>query len=228
MHRDHPLIHPSPPAGTRRGGTRPAIRRLVLIGTAATALALLPALPAAAHDELVSETPAAGSTVTAAPTSVDLPFSGSLLELGGSRNGVQVVDGSGRHYETACATVSGADLTAPVALGAAGTYSVAWRAVSGDGHPVESTYTFTYAPAAGTAAASGSADGPSCGQGASAAASDEQAQPAAATGLPGGALASGAIGGAVLLAVVAGVLVVVLRAKRSTDVQGEADEEARR
>lgn len=204
----------------------PALHRLVLVGTAALALALLPALPAAAHDELVSSTPAAGSTVTAAPASVALTFSGSLLELGGGRNGVQVLDADGRHYETACATVSGADLDVPVALGAAGTYSVAWRAVSGDGHPVESTYTFAYAPAAGTAVASGSADGPSCGG--STAASGEQAQSAPAAGLPGGALAAGAIGGAVLLAAVAAVLVVVLRARRGADVQDERDEEVQR
>ena len=142
-----------------------------------------------------------------------LTFSAALLELGGGKNGVQVVDAAGRHFETACATVSGDRMTSPVRLGAAGTYSVGWRGISSDGHAVADTYTFDYRPAAGTAAAAGSATGPSCGGGATA------AQEPAASAAPSAttAVLVGAIGAAVLLAVVVTVLVLVLRLRRADD-----------
>ncbi|MFD1722798.1 copper resistance CopC family protein [Amnibacterium endophyticum] len=193
-------IHPSPP-------------RLALVGTAALLLALMPALPASAHDQLVTATPAEGGTVSSA-SSVDLTFDAAVLELGGGRNAITVTGTGGRHFETACARIEGDAMSVPVALGGAGDYTVTWRAVSSDGHPVGDSYSFDYRPAAGAAAAEGSTTSP-CAD------ADAVAQPTASTGVPGGAIVAGAVGGGVVLAAVVAVLLVVLRSRRREEQGAE-------
>jgi hypothetical protein len=59
-------------------------------------------------------------------------------------------------------------VTAPVALGPSGRYTVTWRVVSADGHPVADRFAFTLDRPAGSAPAGGSASGPCCGSGTSA------------------------------------------------------------
>lgn len=198
------------PTSTRAAWASP--RTLAPAGALALLALLLSAAPASAHDVLESATPASGSTVTSAST-VTLTFEAPPVDLGGHKNGIIVTDSGGRHYETSCASVSGDLLTAPVRLGAAGTYSVQWRAVSPDGHLVGNTYTFTYQPSSSTTAAPGSATGPSCGATGGATAATEIARNAAgASTLP---LVIGAASGVVLLAVIAALLVVVLRLRRT-------------
>ena len=130
-------------------------------------LAVSAPLAASAHDALTSSTPAADSTVDTADA-VGLTFSEAVLSLGQDQHStaVQVTRGD-RYYETACPTIDGRDVSTPVALGPAGDYRVVWQVVSADGHPTSGSYTFRYAPAAGTAAAAGSAK-PACGSAAAA------------------------------------------------------------
>jgi MYXO-CTERM domain-containing protein len=121
------------------------------------ALAVAAPLAASAHDGLTSSTPAAGATVATADA-VALAFSDVVLSLGQDQPSTAVqVSRGGRYYETACPAIAGRNVSTPVALGPAGQYRVVWQVVSADGHPSSGSYTFTYAPAAGTAAASGSA-----------------------------------------------------------------------
>lgn len=181
-------------------------RRVVAALVAVTALVLLPALPAAAHDALVSATPAAGSTVTSA-TAVALVYDEPVLDLAKGRNGITVTDSAGRHYETACALVDAKAVSVPIALGTAGTYTVAWRVVSDDGHPVSGDYTFTYAPKSGAAAARGTTSGPSCG-GTGESIADE------AKGISLASLAAIVASAFVLLAVIAVVIAIAVRSRR--------------
>lgn len=148
---------------------RPAPRLLaglvvIGLGAATAALALAPAGSASAHDYVVSSSPAAGSTVDAAPSTASITFNDVILDLSGtgSSNVLEVTDASGLHYEDGCSTTSGPTLTTGVALGAAGDYTMTYQAVSADGHTVSDAVPFTYAPAAGTAEAAGSPTRPEC------------------------------------------------------------------
>lgn len=166
----------------------------VLLALGAT-LAL--AEPALAHDYLVSSTPAANSTVRTAPDAVTLTFDAAVLSTGNGSTVLSVTGPDGKHFETACPVVKNDDVSSAVRLGPAGTYRVTWRIVSSDGHPVSDSIVFRYAPAAGGAAAAGSAHGPSCGD----------ASVRTDGGSQGSSSSTGVI---VLIAVVVGVLVVLV------------------
>lgn len=138
----------------------------MVAAVAVAALVLLPTQPAFAHDYLVSSSPAGGSTVTHRLATVSLTFDAPVLNYGGSST-VLLVTGPGgttRHHETSCAHVTNDTVSAAVALGASGRYTVTWRVVSGDGHPVSDSIHFTYVRPAGVPAAPGTAHGRSCGK----------------------------------------------------------------
>lgn len=181
----------------------------LLCGVVLTLL-LLPAVPASAHDVLERATPAPGSTVTELDR-VALAFAAPLVDLGGGKNGIIVTDAAGRHFETACATVSGDDLSIPVSLGGAGTYDIQWRGVSQDGHIVGNTYAFTYRPADSVTVGAGSATGPSCGASASGPVAAETPQGASPV-LP---IVIGVISGVVVLVVLLGVILLIVRLRRT-------------
>lgn len=96
---------------------------------------------ASAHDELVSTTPAEGTTIDVLPPSLELAFSNVPSGIGAQ---VQVLDEAGEDW--ADGPVQIVDRTATQALrsGApAGEYTVNWRVVSSDSHPIEGTFAFT-------------------------------------------------------------------------------------
>lgn len=107
---------------------------------------LVAATPAAAHDELVASSPAAGAQLTDAPNEVTLTFSADVLTIGAA---VIVVDGSGRDWVAGEPTVSSGTVTVPLDSGmpAAG-YEIRWRVVSEDGHPISGLVPFTVGDAA--------------------------------------------------------------------------------
>jgi methionine-rich copper-binding protein CopC len=169
----------------------------------AVALALAAPLAASAHDTLSSSTPADGATVDSLDA-VTLTFSDVLLELGEDQQSTAIqVRQNGRYFETDCPALSNRTVSVPVGLGAAGEYEVVWQVVSADGHPVSGSYTFTYAPASGTAEAAGAAQ-PACGQAATAAA-----------GPSDDAVLLGAAVGVVAIAAVGVAIVVLLGRRRS-------------
>ncbi len=135
--------------------------RANLPGVASVVLALLllaGLMPrASAHDYLVSSTPAAGSTQRSQPGTVNLTFDDIVLASKNIPNRVRVSGPGGRYYETGCAAVLGRVVKVPVRLGAAGRYTVDWRIVSSDGHPVSNHIAFTYRPAAGAPSTGGTA-----------------------------------------------------------------------
>lgn len=202
---------------------RPAALSALTGVALAALLAVIPATAADAHDYLVQSTPSAGSTQSTPLESASLTFNDRVLDLAGdgSSSLVQVTDAANRHYETGCPAIADRTVTAPVALGAPGPYTVRWQIVSADGHTVSGTIPFTYQPPAGTTAAPGSAGPPACAAGA-AAASGRSTSAATSTPAPAASAASdsGSIGlvigigvGIVVLALI-GVLVVVLTGRR--------------
>lgn len=192
---------------------------------AAATLILAPAVAADAHDYLVQTSPANGSVQTEPLKEVSLTFNDRVLDLGGNGGSAlaRVTDAGGKHYETGCPAILDRTVTAPVALGEAGAYTVEWQIVSADGHTVSGSYGFEYRPRAGTAAAAGSASGPACGSVAKSGATSGAAAPAptSTVSTPAPTVAAGddlglVIGiaiGIVVLAL-AGVVLLILTSRR--------------
>jgi methionine-rich copper-binding protein CopC len=119
-----------------------------------------PAVPALAHNTVIGESPKAGSTVTMQPESVAIETSDALLDAEGATV-MDVLGPDGRHYATSCPSVDGAIASVPAELGPAGDYTVEWRVVSADGHPITGEFAFTWTPADGESLADG-ADAAAC------------------------------------------------------------------
>jgi methionine-rich copper-binding protein CopC len=122
----------------------------------AAVLAVAPSAPAFAHNYPVAESPDEGSTIDTQPEVVSLTSNDALLDFEDTAV-MDVLGPDGRHYATACATVSGATVEVPATLGTPGDYTVEWQAVSTDGHPISGEFGFTWAPADGVELAEGAA-----------------------------------------------------------------------
>lgn len=125
---------------------------LLALGIAIATLAG-PASPALAHDALIDTTPAAGAEVAAAPTEVSLTFSGEILDgVTSDAVVVSVVGPDDTMISEGDPVIEGATVTQALIPNAPeGRYSVTWRVVSSDGHPISSD--FHYFVVAGSAAA---------------------------------------------------------------------------
>lgn len=147
------------------GGKKRVIRIAVWVAVLSMLLAvfssLATALAASAHAALTSMTPAAGSTVTVPPPAVVLTFSEPVSS---SFVTVTVTDGAGASVVAGRPAVNGSTVTQPLRQLGSGTYSVTFRVVSADGHPVSETAAFTVRPtpsaSPSSTAASGSSPGP--------------------------------------------------------------------
>jgi copper resistance protein C len=121
------------------------IRQLLAVVVAFTAVlfsaALFSAAPALAHDVAESTSPANGSTVASVPDSVSITFNNRPLLLGSQ---IQVNDPSGRNWADGSVEIVDAVVSQKLRPGApAGAFTVVWRVVSSDSHPIEGTFTFT-------------------------------------------------------------------------------------
>ena len=117
-----------------------AIFVLALI-TTSSALA-----PAIAHTKLLSEIPAAGSEVASWPSQITLEFDEQLQNLGDEKANFLVVNNAaGDQVSENDETLLGNKITVTLSPNQVqGPVLVYYRVVSGDGHPVEGEYTFTY------------------------------------------------------------------------------------
>ncbi|MFG2819465.1 copper resistance protein CopC [Kitasatospora sp. NPDC048365] len=121
-------------------------RAAALLAVLGTVLALLlgGAGTAAAHANLVSTDPARDSVVPSAPAAVTLVFSEGVSLAADS---VRVLDPAGKPVDNGDPKhADGKADTARVTLRsglAGGTYTVAWRAVSEDSHPIGGAFTFS-------------------------------------------------------------------------------------
>ena len=201
-------------------GSRNALRR-ALVGAVVVAAAMTAALggssAASAHDSLVSSTPAEGESVSSL-SEVTLDFSANLLGYDGG-NIVIVIGPDGKHYESECVALAGPTLTLPVALGAPGGYTVEWRAVSSDGHPVSGEIPFTYT---GESVSAGADASPCASAQGAAPAETPVAAPSTSGGMSGLTVGLLVGGGAVVLV---GVIVVVILSRRPREERESSDTE---
>src|SRR5258708_5756454 len=116
------------------GSRRTAVRRALVLLAALVAVIIGAADPASAHAALLKTT----------PTQVELTFSEGVLL---SDDSVRVLSPDGRRADTGKPhAAAGGAQTAAVALRSGlkdGTYTVAWKAVSADSHPVAGAFTFS-------------------------------------------------------------------------------------
>ncbi|MDQ4010990.1 MAG: FixH family protein [Actinomycetota bacterium] len=113
--------------------------------------ALVGAGSAAAHAVLISTDPAQGAVVATAPTTVSLTFSEPVVV---AAEGIRVFAPDGAQLDTGRAAQLGRAATVGVRLPVGkssdtqlsaqqGTYTVAWRVMSADSHPVAGAFTFS-------------------------------------------------------------------------------------
>mgnify|MGYP000308272712 FL=1 len=119
----------------------------ILTAVAALSLSLAAVIgvsgPALAHSDELKTSPAAGSTVEAGRIPVTLTFGEELLTGNDSiSHEVVITNEAGEIIPALCATADGFDLSTAAAIDQPGTYTVTWRTVSADGHPVDGTFNF--------------------------------------------------------------------------------------
>lgn len=143
---------------------RPLNNRLRLAAVAAIMIpaALTAATPALAHDALSSTNPAQDAVIAKAPETVSLtlsepPADSTNLKL----STITVTDGAGNTVSDGIATVYGPSISTKTSAGTPGTYTVLWRTVSSDGHPIDGKYSFTVQAQAGQPVPAASTPGPS-------------------------------------------------------------------
>lgn len=132
----------------RTGRTTAASLAIVIGGL----FAILGVQPASAHSALTSSTPADGAVVTEPLDRVDLTFSEAPLAGLDAGLRIQVTDADGTDVSTGDVTVSGMTMGKAVEL-ENGAYTVLWRYVSPDGHPIDGSYGFEYRAAVATPSA---------------------------------------------------------------------------
>ncbi|MEU4386282.1 copper resistance CopC family protein [Promicromonospora sp. NPDC023805] len=116
--------------------------RPLVAGLAVAVVALCAtAVPASAHDKLISSDPASDQRLAEAPAEVSLTFSADVLDMGAA---VVVSDAAGTEWVSAVPAVDGPTVTAVLDPGMpdAG-YEIRWRVVSSDGHPITGVIPFT-------------------------------------------------------------------------------------
>lgn len=129
------------------------VGRLVAIAAlAAVGTLLLGVGQASAHSALTSSTPTDGAVLEQAPATIDLVFNQSI-----SKNfaEVAVLSTEGEPVQVSAPAVTGAQVSVKVqtALGS-GAYTVNYRVVSADGHPITGQVAFSVAPSSSAPTAS--------------------------------------------------------------------------
>ncbi|GAA4559443.1 hypothetical protein GCM10023193_16790 [Planotetraspora kaengkrachanensis] len=121
--------------------------RVAAVALVACAATLLIATPARAHNVLIGSDPRQGAVLATMPGKVTLTFDQAVRR---DFARIAVTGPDGARYEQGEVGVSGDDIF--VALrgqGPSGTYSIGYRIVSNDGHPVTGTVSFTVGSGAG-------------------------------------------------------------------------------
>jgi copper resistance protein C len=152
------------------------MRRAAAVLAAALTVVVATTAPAGAHTTLTSSDPRKGATVTS-PRQIRLTF-GDPVRF----TGVVVLDAKGGHHESGKPQAVDNQVTEQVAgVLVPGVYTVGWRVVAPDGHPVTGEYTFTVkGGGAASSAPSSSAPSPSAAPATTPAA--EPSKPASSAG----------------------------------------------
>jgi methionine-rich copper-binding protein CopC len=196
----------------RPGSALALVPRVLAAALVLLAWVGIAASPAAAHAALATSSPADGATLTAAPTSVELTFDEPLLE---DTETVSINDIDGNVVASQQVKPTGTTVSVPWPADlTTGTFQVAYRVVSGDGHPVMGAITFTIAPAEVSSPSTAPSAAPSTG-GSPTASAPAPASSSPATS-PANQAPSGfaALVGIAALSAIAVALVVALRRRQ--------------
>lgn len=99
------------------------------------------AAPALAHDQLISSSPGAGQKLDSSPDSVTLQFSAAVQTIGAE---LRLTSASGTPHALGAAKFNGEEITAKITQALPDSeYTLAWRVVSSDGHPISGVVRFT-------------------------------------------------------------------------------------
>ena len=195
---------------------RPLTAGLLAAVLAAAALLLGPVSPAYAHNALRKATPAQDARLTTPPAEITLEF---MQKLNPKFTTITLSDAAEQKVATSDPEVTGTKGTITVdAPLANGTYTVAYRVVSTDGHPVQGSYEFTVADPSASASPEASepvatpSAAPTSAVPTSAAATTASASPVASDSTDGGPGTLALLaGGGVLVLLVAGAVVFMVR-----------------
>jgi copper resistance protein C len=101
-----------------------------------------------AHGEIVATYPLRDSTSSPAPTQVWIEFDGELQLIDGEViNTLKVKDSTGLVVSAEDADIEGSKISTQISdQSVGGVFTVEYRIVSEDGHPVEGSYTFQASP----------------------------------------------------------------------------------
>ncbi|GAA4662030.1 copper resistance CopC family protein [Arthrobacter cryoconiti] len=150
----------NPVAPSRSNSTDSFVAQMMwraLAGAAVVLLALLGGSSVAqAHDSEEGSSPASGSTVATMPENVSITMTNTPAAIGAE---IKVLDAAGTNWSQGSVSVLDNVASQRVRVGApAGTYTVQWRLVSSDSHPVEDEFKFTTtASGSGSGAVAGTA-----------------------------------------------------------------------
>lgn len=200
-----------------RRRTLPAVLATAFLAAAAL---LAPALPAAAHDELIATDPTADAVLESLPAQITLSFSADVLPDAGATV-VEVTDASGASLTDGTPEAAGAEVTQALAGPASGAVTVRWRVVSSDGHPIDGEFAFSVPTASPTPTPSASPTASPVASATEEATTVASAQPTAApveTAAPASPLPWILI--VVALVIVAGVLVYVFASRGARKTAG--------
>lgn len=129
---------------------------LAVVVAVLTAFGLSIGSPALAHDELVSSNPEDGAQLDKQPDWIELEFSGTIQNVGTE---IAVMH-EGENVSAGEITVEGTKVMSALPEGLApGEYTVEWRVVSEDGHPISDSLTFTIGDSGGAGEESAAAEG---------------------------------------------------------------------
>lgn len=130
----------------RRVAVRP-VSRLVSVLAVLLAVVLLPVAPAAAHDVVTGTNPEDGQSLDAVPEAIEVSFSNAPLAMASE---IQIKDAAGTNWAEGGVEIDGNMAVQPVNPAApAGEYTVTWRVVSSDSHPIDGSFSFTATEGAG-------------------------------------------------------------------------------
>ncbi|WP_111720483.1 copper resistance CopC family protein [Homoserinimonas sp. OAct 916] len=127
-----------------RSRTRRPAARMALVAAAAFftfAAAGLDASAAQAHDQILEQTPTDATHVALVPDEVTVLFSNDLIEVGAV---MLVVDTNEVDWADGPVQLRGPIAAQPLKPNTPdGAYTVRWRVVSSDGHPISGAFSFT-------------------------------------------------------------------------------------
>jgi copper resistance protein C len=119
------------------------MKRILAVLTLAGLGLFVLAVPASAHNSLISSNPTNDASLATGPQTIVLTFDQPVQE-GEGLNSVAVTGPDGNEWQGGAATVDSNVVTAPVReLGPTGVYTIGYRIVSADGHPVSGQVKFT-------------------------------------------------------------------------------------